>query len=97
VDNVYHHLWIFGDSPVQTCRCGMVTQTREMTWTPISTFGQNSLPAKSNFRAPERPNLDNSGDISFLLDLAAPKINSIMAALENAETLSSIGTVIHVL
>ena len=98
VDDLFHHLWISSNPNLaKTCQCGIIPRSPDMTWTNVSTLGQHFLPNKKHSTIPGTPELGRSGEKSLLFDLATPKANAILAAVENAETLSSVGTVIHVL
>jgi hypothetical protein len=66
-----------------------------MTWTSISTLDQliNSSHDYEMRRLDPNPKVFDTNLVR--LDLSTPKISAIFAAVETAETLSSIGTVIH--
>ena len=99
IDDVFGHFWIFDDerSVRSSCQCGLVAKFPGMSWTLISIFDQNFIPWKNGSKTRQKLNLENFGEKNITLDLATPKLNAILAAVENAETLSSVGTVIHIL
>ena len=97
VDNIHGHLWIYDSEPNHRCQCGMVTFESTMKWTPISILTETLVPKSTNKfdQNSSKLNLKSSKEKSWLLDLASAKRSAILAALETAETLSSVGTVLH--
>ena len=96
-DNSFGHLWIFGQHPSHRCQCGIVERKPEMTWATMSTLEETFQPKL--LENVESKKLTLKSDIlvtNLLFDLASPKMSALVAAIETAETLSSVGTVISI-
>ncbi len=77
----------------------MISVDSEMSWTPISVLQEPFQPevvTKNQRRQQPDLNQECYGEKSWLLDIADSKKRALLAALETAETLSSVGTVLHI-
>jgi len=78
----------------------MISLDSEMSWTPISVLQEHFQPEVATTKSQQRQqpdlNPEHSGEKSWLLDIADSKQRALLAALETAETLSSVGTVLHI-
>ena len=78
----------------------MISVDSEMSWIPISVLQEHFQPKIATRKKQQRQqpdlNPEHSEENSWLLDIADSKHRALLAALETAETLSSVGTVLHI-
>ena len=67
-----------------------------MTFSSISTLEETFQPKSFVKAESKRLTLNLGIFVNNLIDLATPKMNAFLAAIETAETLSSVGTVISI-